>query len=248
MRLFEIDPNDSTVALNKEWIMLIPEFNALLKRDKGSKGDYRGDNKLKAKREFTFIYFYADFASPLRDWKEEEKKTEALRYAGLTGEDLDQKVLEALEVYMKLMLKVSRALRTYRSMLKSLDEMDDYLENLDMSAKDKKGELVNNPLTVASFVDKMDKVYTSVKNFEKRVEEELKLGSTGIRGTAELGEMELTGKRVWSEQDISSGSKTTKVSATFQSMMENVQELNLIKDDDTEEENDIQDDMEFGKE
>jgi len=76
----------------------------------------------------------------------------------------------------------------------------------------------------------------------------LKLGSTGIRGTAELGEMELTGKRVWSEQDISSGSKTTKVSATFQSMMENVQELNLIKDDDTEEENDIQDDMEFGKE
>lgn len=248
MRLFEIDPDTQLVSLNKPWIQLIPEFNELLKRDKGSKGDYRGDKKLKATKEFTFIYHMVDFGSPLRDWNEDEKFKESLRYAELEESDIDEKVLIAKKHYHSLFLKAARSLRTYKSMLKAVDGMDLYFENLDFTQKDKKGELVNDPISVANTIAKMDNVYTAIKNFEKRVEDELKSESTGIRGTAELGDIEEGNQRKWSEQDIMSGSdaaknETSPTSGTFQSMMLQLQEEKF--EEDTDEASGENDDLNF---
>src|SRR5678815_2146467 len=118
MRLFEIDEASQSVMLNKPWIYLIPEFDVLLKRDKGSPGDTQARRKLKATREFTYIYFFKDFSSPLRDWETKERHDEALRYASLTDKDIDDKVKEAIEMYEKLMQHASRSLRTLRSVQK----------------------------------------------------------------------------------------------------------------------------------
>lgn len=232
MKLFEIDDTDNTVLLNKEWIMMVPELNELIKRDKRSEGDYRGEKKLQARREFTYIYFYVDFASPLRDWGEEEKHKESLKYAGL--DKVDTVVMKARDHYEYLILSAARSLRTYKAMMKTLDSLDDYLENIDFSEKDKKGELLNDPIKVASTVEKMDKAYTAVKNFEKRVEEELKGESTGIRGTAELGDREATKKSTdWSEQAVADRSDISKSAGTMQSMLTTLQ---FLRKDTTEDE------------
>lgn len=206
MRLFEIDIETSTVALNKPWIMLVPEFKALLDRDKGSAGDYRGDKKLKARKEFTYIYFLTDFASPLTDWEESEKLKEALYYAGLEEKDIDAKVLTANKKYDEIQLKNAPSLKTYRALLKSRDEMDKFYENLDMTKTDKMGKLLYDPASVVKSAKDLDTFYTTIANFRKRVEQELKDASSGIRGTATLGETE---ERIskFSEGDIIEGSQ-----------------------------------------
>lgn len=224
MRLFEINRDDGTVDLNKAWIMLVPEFAALFKRDKGSEGDYRGDKKLQTRKEITFIYFYTDFTSPITDWEEEERYKEALRYSNL--ETVDDKVMTANDTYAKLQVKAARSLKSYRVMLKSLDAMDSYLENLDMTKTDKMGKLLNDPGTVAKAVRDMAAMHTAVADFRKRTEEELKDASTGIRGMAELGDNEERVKK-FSEADVISGSASAASgSITGTGTMNNM--LNLL--------------------
>jgi hypothetical protein len=222
MKLFEIDIETGTVALNKPWIMLIPEFKVLLDRDKGSAGDYRGDKKLKARKEFTYIYFLTDFSSPITDWEEGEKLKEALYYAGLEQKDIDDKVNAANNKYDEIQLKGARALRTYRSLLKSQDAMDQYYEDLDMTKTDKMGKLLNDPGSVVKSAKELDAFYTTINNFRKRVEEELKDQTKGIRGTASLGDNEEKTSK-FSEADIIAGSQhaaegSTTGTGTFNSM------------------------------
>jgi len=207
MRLFELDENKQ-VLLNKVWIAMIPEFKILLNRDKGSKGDYRGDKKLKATKEFTYIYFYTDFSSPIRDWEDEERKTEALYYAQLEPQDVDAAVLEAQEKYFNMQLEMSRPLRTLKSLYKGLHAMDTYFEKINFAEKDKQGKLLNSPTDFVTNASKLNKMYDEIRNFEKRVEEDLKQ-TAGIRGpNSTLGDRE--GMRIkWSEEEIMNGSKHT---------------------------------------
>lgn len=250
LELFVI-AEDGLVDLNKIWIQLIPEFKKVYARDKGSEGDYDGRKKLKARKEFTYIYFHSSFLSPLLDYDEEEKHIESLRYAML--ERVDDAVLQADMEYKRITIKGTRSLRTYKSLLKTLDAYDDYFETLDFTKTDKRsGMLVNNPDSVGKSIERLNKVYDAVENFKKRVDVEMRTGGMGIRGSAELGDNEATDASVnvlnkrgeWSEADIQDKSedekeKTIKVEvagrATFAQLAGIVQKAN-IKKDITEEE------------
>lgn len=223
MKLFEIDETHQ-VQLNREWMMLIPEFAEIIKRDKGSPGDSRGTNKLRARKEFTFIYFTTDFSSPIRDWANEEREKEALYYAGLEPKDIDEKLRIAQEKYLEMMYKGSRSLRTLKSLYKGLDAMDTQFETDDLfTATDKMGKL---KYTVTEFTNdtlKLNKVYDAIKQFETRVEEDLKQVVSGIRGpNSTLGDNEGK-KKAWSEADIREGSVHKggpSTSGTFSDILE----------------------------
>lgn len=202
MKLFEIDEHFQ-VQLDKEWISMIPEFNELLKRDKGSEGDYRGSKKLRARREFSYIYFMVDFHSPIRDFQEDtlarKKHEEALRYCGLTDKDIDDKVKEAMKHYMMMQYENAPSLRTLDALKKGMSKMDKYFEDVDF---DKLDSLKRQVYTVESYqnsIVKLPKMRTAIKEFERMVEEELR-ENTGIRGKATQGGQE--GKRrdkTWNE-------------------------------------------------
>lgn len=185
VNLFDISEN-YTVELNKEWVMMIPEFAAVVKADKGSKGDGDGRKKLKAKRQLSYIYFMVDPRSPIYEWEFEEKKAEALRYAEIKKEDVTSLVDKAYEVYEKMCSKASRALRTYHSVLKSLDSLDKYYEDIDFTAKDKKGELVHNVSQFVLNLQRLGPAYDSLEKFRTRVMNDIK-SSAGIRGNSTLG-------------------------------------------------------------
>lgn len=224
MRLFELDENKE-VLLNKPWINVIPEFKALLTRDKGSKGDYRGEKKLRAIKEFTYIYFFIDFSSPIRDWEDEERKKEALYYAQLEAGDIDDLVLTAQDKYFQLQLEASRPLRTLKALYKGLHAMDSYFEDIDFTKTDKQGKLLNSPTDFVNNAAKLNKMYDEIRNFEKRVEDDLKNSASGIRGpNSTLGDNEGQ-KKDWSEQEILLGSKHTvtgssPTSASFNNILE----------------------------
>jgi hypothetical protein len=60
-RLFSIQ--DGNIVINKIEILTIESFKTILRRDKGSPGDVDGRKKLKAFREFAYIYHMADYKS-----------------------------------------------------------------------------------------------------------------------------------------------------------------------------------------
>lgn len=198
MKLFTIDELFQ-VQLDKEWIMLIPEFNELLKRDKGSEGDYRGSKKLRARREFTYVYFMVDFHSPIRDYLEEKKHEEALRYATLTDKDIDDLVKTAMSHYLDMQYDSAPSLRTLNAMKKGMKNLDKYFEEVDFEKLDSLKRNRYTPEDYINNITKLPKMRSAIKEFERMVEEELR-ENTGIRGKSKLGGME--GKRrdkVWIE-------------------------------------------------
>lgn len=227
MRLFTINESNQ-VELNKPWIMLVPEFATLLRRDKGSDGDYRGDKKLKATKELTFIYFDLDFTSPIREWEDYERRQEAMRYADLTEADLDDKVMEAHAQYDKMLLGSSRSLKTLKAVELSLDQLDNYFETIDFTLTDKKGELLHSAGQYLTNLEKLGKAYSAVEAFKKRVAEELK-GDASIRGQNTLGRKEGTKREGWTEK------KNTKPVSTQQTSFADIAKLLGDDEDDNTE-------------
>lgn len=212
MRLFEIDDASQTVMLNKTWIMLIPAFAELIRRDKGSPGDTQARRKLRATKEFTYIYFYKDFSSPLYDYDEEQRHIEALRYAALEDKDIkDEKVQDALNEYETLMRNASRALRTLRSVEKAMDKLDQYYGtlNFEKTLDDKQPD---DPDEFLNRMSKLNKMYDEYEKFEKRVKADLRVGLT-IRGKGELGDGE-SKTREWDESVIRESSPTSATTVT----------------------------------
>lgn len=197
MKLFELNEHYE-VELNKPWIAMIPEFQELIKRDKGSKGDYRGSLKLQARRELSYIYFMTDFHSPIRDFDEEKKHLEALKFARLEPKDIDAKVREALAVYENIQYENAPSLRTLNALKMGMANLDRYFKEVDFDKTDKQGKLKYTPEGYIANITKLPKMRTAIKEFELMVEAELK-ENTGIRGKATLGGMEGKRDKVWKE-------------------------------------------------
>lgn len=211
MRLFTIG-EDFTVELNKEWILLIPEFKVLVHRDKGGKespGDYDGRKKLKAKRELAFIYFDLDFTSPLYHWDEFERRQEAMKYAGLKEKDMDAELMAAHSRYNELLLQSAPSLKTLRALEKSLTAFNAHLESVDFTKTDKKGELVHDPGQYLGNMKKINEGFDAIDKFRKRVIEEMK-GDQSIRGSNTLGRNEGKRKQGWDETGASDNDDLAK--------------------------------------
>lgn len=233
MRLFEIDETHN-VRPNKQWIALIPEFANLLRRDKGSKGDSEGRSKAQARKELAFIFFFCDFASVLRDWLPEEKEKEAIYYAGLKNEDettedcvkrlkKDEGLQEAINKYIELQHRAARSLRTYEAVNKGLDSLDAYINSINFTEVDKKGEMKHDANKFQQLIERMAGLYQKRREFEKFVEDDLKAGADNIQGNRTLGDQEANRSGTtpaWSEMDIAKGSahvaeETKTSSSTF---------------------------------
>jgi hypothetical protein len=223
MKLFEIDSTTAQVAINKAWIVLIPEFKVLYTRDKTP---ITGGQRIRKRaiKEFTFIYFMADFSSPLRDWEPSERRKEALLYATLTEEDIDKPIDLAIKKYEELILACTRSLRTYKALLKLQDATDAYFESIDFTELTKQGELKHDLSKIRTSVKGLDEMYDAIAKFEKRVEKDLEGNATGIRGTAVKGEME-DKVNSWSEADIASGSSKVSGGNSSRTMVDLMKEV-----------------------
>jgi hypothetical protein len=212
MKLFEVNELGEAVV-NKPWLSLIPEFQDLFRLPTGKISYERS----RGKSFMVYIYFVMDFSSPLREWEESKRVAEALRFSGLASEDVkSEKCKKAIAYYEMLQTSTCRALRSYKAAQKGLDKMDEYFENIDFTQTDKQGKLLYTPNQYIDNIAKTNKAYDELEKLAKRVETEL-TQSTGIRGTAELGDRELSRSRgkieekeeTWSENTPDADSPTT---------------------------------------
>lgn len=198
MKLLTINPDTQEIDLNKEWLYLVPEFATLLRRDKGSHGDYRGDKKLKARREITYIYFMEAFDSPIREWKPLEKEVEALRCASLIPADIDKEITEARVFYRDYLRKCARSLRTLDSLWLGMDALDKWFAEINFDSVDSLKRAKYTAKEYINNVKSLPKMNAAIKEYEKMVEDELK-ENTGIRGKNTLGVTEGQRQREWVE-------------------------------------------------
>jgi len=200
MRLLRV--NEQYEVEVEPWVLLVPEFSVLFKRDKGSPGDYRGDKKLIARKQVAYVYFMVDFTSPIREWPDEAlKQAEARRYTGLEEDQIDDLVEAAVDYYIDLQYKAAPSLKTLESIRKGRDGLNNYFEGINFKATDKLNRLINNPKDYIDSIARMGMMDDAINKYERRVYEELKAAGTGVRGKGTLGGQE--GKRrekaVWRE-------------------------------------------------
>lgn len=198
MSPFKLNPDSFEVELDQEWLYLIPEFAALIKADRGSPGDYRGDKKRKAIRQFTYIYYMLSYSSPIARWTDEkEKKQEAMKASGMSEDDLENPlVVVAYAKFDEYQMKAAPELKTLRLMRDSLPEIDEYFVQVKKSGKkDYSPTLHVNNLKLPK------QAYDAVDEFEERVFKKLRGSESGIRGRkSKIGGQE--GKRkegTWKE-------------------------------------------------
>lgn len=187
--LFELGDNNM-VTLNKEWISTIPQFRRLLARDKGGPGDGSGKYKKQATREFTYMFHYLDFHSPLENYPKAKRKQMALEFADLRGKensvDNDVELQDAIEMYKDLLENSSISLQTLRAMRHARQAMNDYLEGVDFTKTDKNGQLVHSVKSVNDNIIGMPKSQTAMDEMEEKVRQEM-LDTFEMRGGAEKG-------------------------------------------------------------
>lgn len=187
--LFELGDNNM-VTLNKEWISTIPQFRRLLARDKGGPGDGSGKYKKQATREFTYMFHYLDFHSPLENYPKAKRKQMALEFADLKGKensvDNDPELQDAIEMYQELLENSSTSLQTLRAMKNARAAMDNYLNSVNFNERGDKGVLVHSVKQVQDNIIGMPKAQAALDEMEDKVRQEM-LDTFEMRGGAEKG-------------------------------------------------------------
>lgn len=186
VKLFDVDKS-MNVTLNKVELLLIPEFKALVRRSRKCEGDHDGRKKLWALKEFTFIYYYCDWKSPLRDYTEEAKRLEAYRVSGLSDKDIDKLVQDAMDIYITYQETISTKL--LEAGKRTIENLTLFFEEVDLQEVDENGRPTYKPMDIVNALKSIGNVYRGLKELEELVKKELK-EQGDIRGGARRGNRE----------------------------------------------------------
>lgn len=102
--IFLVNP-EGLLEINKIETRTIPEFKAILIRDKGNKlvGDYDGRKKFFAFKEFMFIYTYYHPFSIYRDLEDKTKLKRCIKHSELPDKwKIDDTIKDAGKAFLKL--------------------------------------------------------------------------------------------------------------------------------------------------
>lgn len=185
LRLFEVS-EDYKLQLNKEWILMIPEFNAIVVRDRGSVGDAQGRAKKRAIKELSFVYLMEDFLSPFREENEYNRRIVVLKTLGMKETDVDALVEKAQMVYRELLYSNAPSLKTLQIVRASREKLEEYFEEIDLTATNARGDLIYNATTYINNIKQLPPMEEAIAEYEKLVYSQL-LNETGIRGKAIKG-------------------------------------------------------------
>jgi hypothetical protein len=111
--LFKIG-DDGDLEINKIEIRGIKEYNAILIRDKGSKGDFEGRKKSQAKKELMYVYTFYHPLSVYRDLPPKKKHSSCMSAAKL---EKGWKVDEVIEKAGKALIRELDASSLFHSYL-----------------------------------------------------------------------------------------------------------------------------------
>lgn len=175
IKVFQYDNVTGKVELNTPEILLIREFAALMdvKRNK-CKEDPEGKYKLRAFREFTYIYLAIDWMSPYRDYYEQDKHQEALRDADITEEEFNNPEFRAACRKYRALQDETRSIKLLKAAQNVIDKFVDYFNNIDVEERDEQtGKPIYKTKDVMAEISSLHKVHEELVILESQVKKEI---------------------------------------------------------------------------
>jgi hypothetical protein len=153
--------------------LLVPEFDRIKRRDRGSDGDSQGRTKIKAKKFFAFIYFYCHPHSNYIGYvtKPEDVREFAIKKDLHIDEDWklgkDEDMQKAIAKYREIAMTPEERLLV--SAYNALGKLESYFDSLDLDLRDEgkpvysARDLVFNLSNMGKVMDGLDKLKEQVR-------------------------------------------------------------------------------------
>lgn len=178
-----------SLELNVHEILLVKEFEALWDLDRNKcEEDPTGKKRLRAWREFTYIWLFADWKSPYQQYLEVEKHKACMDDSKLSEEEWNDPVFRAaIRKYIEIK-DSSRILSLIKTAFRTLEKMRISLDNIDLDERDpvsnkpiwKAKDILDNIGSIATMKDKLKELELNYK--KDQIE-----SNSRLRGDVESG-------------------------------------------------------------
>lgn len=186
--IFLYDNSTGFLTLNEYEILLVTEFAKLYDVDRNKcKEDPKGTRRLKAWKEFKYIFLMLDFKSPYLEFLEQDRHEAAMQDSGLTEEEWnDPDFRAACRKYIEIK-DASRILSLIKTAFRTLEKMRVFLDNIDFTDTDGNGKYLNDPKKVLESINQIGKMSAYLKELEINYKKDQDVSTTRYRGDVELG-------------------------------------------------------------
>ena len=188
LHIFQYNNANGQVEINKGEVLLIQEFAALMNNKRNiCKEDKKGENHIRAFKEFTYIWLALDWGSFYAEYTEQERHNEALRDSGLTEEEFNDPTFRAACRKYRQLQESNLALRTLGAARVTINKFIDYFQNLDPEERDETtGKPIYKVKDIIAEISNMSKVLDELKTLESIAKKEMQEESQ-LRGNATEG-------------------------------------------------------------
>lgn len=190
--IFLYDNATGSLKLNTHEILLVKEFEALWDTDRNKcSEDPTGKKRLRAWREFKYIWLFADWKSPYQQYLEIERHKAAMEDSKLTDEEWNDPLFRAaVRKYIEIK-DSSRILSLIKTAFRTLEKMRVSLDNIDLEERD---PVNNKPIWKAKdILDSIGSIGTmadKLKELELNYKKDLLSTQKKARGDHEEGFMD----------------------------------------------------------
>ncbi len=187
MQIFIFDNATNTLQIDDYTILLIKEFAKLWEPERNKcKEDKTGEKRLRAFKEFTYIYLVLDFKSPYFKSPIKDRQEQALLDSGLKEKDLqDPDFAEAYKKYEELQ-DADPILTSIKVAYRTLYKYQVYLDNLDFTEVDVEGKPIHKAKDILASIGEISKMRAQLQELEIQHKTDLAAQSK-LRGDVELG-------------------------------------------------------------
>lgn len=161
---FEYDNRTGELVFNEYQILLVKEFGKLFEVDRNiCKEDKKGVLKLRARREFTYLYQKFCPKSPYYEYTEQEAHKEALNDSGLSQEEFDDLDFRAACKKCQQIVKSDRILRMLNAAYNQCDDITEYFDTIvDYDERDANGKPIFDPKNIMAMIKTMAGVISGI--------------------------------------------------------------------------------------
>lgn len=180
MNLLEKDHNDEiTISPHAR---SIPVFEDIWKRDDT-------EEKITARKEFSFIYFVADFRSNLIIYDEQNRRKEAKDtiFGEESSWEPDNTLEEAIRQYKEIQKTPSMEL--LESFIQATYRLKQYFDSVDFNERDKNGKPVHDVKKLMESMSKSHDLINNLTKLQEKVKQE-QLEGERVRGGGTKGDFE----------------------------------------------------------
>lgn len=185
---FEFNGLTGILEFNEAQFLLIREFAKLYEQDRNKcKEDKKGVLRIRARKEFSYIWLKMNKKSPYSQYSEQEAHQEALKDSGLTQEEFDDPDFRAACRKYLALRDSNRISKMLRSVYNKVDDITNYFDNVvDLNERDNNGKPIFPLKNLQAEIKQIGDVIEGVKRLElmydKEEEASSKLRSDAVAG------------------------------------------------------------------